>query len=103
MGVWNSHTSVGNILGSVIAAKFVQTAWGWSFVIPGIIIGSMGVLCLLALVEGIFLLNPIVFIVGFMIVRISEPADVDCELPVHEVVDTTGYERLPTSEHVRFA
>lgn len=78
MGVWNSHTSVGNILGSVIASKFVQTAWGWSFVVPGIIIGSMGILCLLALVE--------------------EPKDVDCQRPVHEIVNTSGYERLATSE-----
>ena len=52
MGIWNSHTSVGNILGSVIASIWVNHAWGWSFVVPGIIIGSVGVLVFLFLVTG---------------------------------------------------
>lgn len=52
MGVWNSHTSVGNILGAVIPALFVETAWGWSFVVPGIIIGSLGVIVFFFLVPG---------------------------------------------------
>ncbi|CAB1316670.1 unnamed protein product [Coregonus sp. 'balchen'] len=34
MGVWNSHTSVGNILGSLIAGVFVSSAWGMSFIVP---------------------------------------------------------------------
>ncbi|CAE5980448.1 unnamed protein product [Arabidopsis arenosa] len=34
MGVWNSHTSVGNILGSVIASSVLDFGWGWSFVLP---------------------------------------------------------------------
>uniref|UniRef100_S4RAP1 Solute carrier family 37 member 2 n=1 Tax=Petromyzon marinus TaxID=7757 RepID=S4RAP1_PETMA len=37
MGVWNSHTSVGNIVGSLIAGVWVSTSWGYSFVVPGII------------------------------------------------------------------
>jgi OPA family glycerol-3-phosphate transporter-like MFS transporter 1/2 len=53
MGVWNSHTSVGNILGSLIAGIFVNTAWGWSFIVPGIIIGSLGVLVFFFMVPGI--------------------------------------------------
>ncbi|KAK3101050.1 hypothetical protein FSP39_000582 [Pinctada imbricata] len=61
MGVWNSHTSVGNILGSLIAGAFVNHAWGWSFVVPGIIIGALGIF-------AFFFLVP-------------EPADVNCELP----------------------
>ncbi|KAF7206093.1 glucose-6-phosphate exchanger SLC37A2 [Nothobranchius furzeri] len=51
MGVWNSHTSVGNILGSLIAGVFVSSAWGMSFIVPGIIIASTGILCFFFLVE----------------------------------------------------
>lgn len=51
MGVWNSHTSVGNILGSLIAGAFVSSAWGLSFIVPGLIIASTGVLCFFFLVE----------------------------------------------------
>jgi len=43
MGVWNSHTSVGNILGSIIAGAYVDTDWGWSFMLPGLIIAFFGV------------------------------------------------------------
>ncbi|XP_061188985.1 glucose-6-phosphate exchanger SLC37A2-like isoform X2 [Saccostrea echinata] len=50
MGIWNSHTSVGNILGSLIAGIFVNTVWGWSFIVPGIIIASLGVLVFLFMV-----------------------------------------------------
>ncbi|XP_051140875.1 putative glycerol-3-phosphate transporter 5 [Andrographis paniculata] len=38
MGVWNSHTSVGNILGSLVASAVLLFGWGWSFVVPGILI-----------------------------------------------------------------
>ncbi|KAI3373924.1 hypothetical protein L3Q82_022493, partial [Scortum barcoo] len=51
MGVWNSHTSVGNILGSLIAGAFVSTTWGMSFIVPGLIIASTGILCFFFLVE----------------------------------------------------
>ncbi|XP_075436628.1 glucose-6-phosphate exchanger SLC37A1-like isoform X2 [Ascaphus truei] len=51
MGVWNSHTSVGNILGSLIAGYWVSSCWGMSFIIPGIIISVMGVICFLFLIE----------------------------------------------------
>ncbi|KAM9205619.1 glucose-6-phosphate exchanger SLC37A1 isoform 2-T3 [Mergus octosetaceus] len=51
MGIWNSHTSVGNILGSLIAAYWVSTCWGLSFVMPGVIIAVMGVFCFLFLIE----------------------------------------------------
>lgn len=56
MGVWNSHTSVGNILGSLIAGVFVSSAWGLSFIIPGAIIASTGIICFFFLVESRFLL-----------------------------------------------
>uniref|UniRef100_A0A671P1S3 Glucose-6-phosphate exchanger SLC37A2 n=1 Tax=Sinocyclocheilus anshuiensis TaxID=1608454 RepID=A0A671P1S3_9TELE len=49
MGIWNSHTSVGNILGSLIAGVYVSSAWGLSFIVPGIIIASAGVICFLFL------------------------------------------------------
>ncbi|XP_021346442.1 glucose-6-phosphate exchanger SLC37A2-like isoform X3 [Mizuhopecten yessoensis] len=70
MGIWNSHTSVGNILGSLIAGSFVTGAWGWSFVLPGIIIGILGVLVF-------FLLVP-------------DPADVGCSLPDHQGTNVTS-------------
>ncbi|XP_067419232.1 glucose-6-phosphate exchanger SLC37A2 isoform X2 [Emydura macquarii macquarii] len=63
MGIWNSHTSVGNILGSLIAGVWVSSAWGLSFIVPGIIIAIMGIVCLLFLVEY--------------------PEDVDCSPPQH--------------------
>ncbi|XP_075570367.1 glucose-6-phosphate exchanger SLC37A1 [Pelecanus crispus] len=51
MGIWNSHTSVGNILGSLIAAYWVSTCWGLSFVMPGVTIAVMGIVCFLFLIE----------------------------------------------------
>ncbi|KAK2504805.1 hypothetical protein MC885_015128 [Smutsia gigantea] len=51
MGVWNSHTSMGNILGSLIAGYWVSTCWGLSFVVPGAIVAAMGMLCFLFLIE----------------------------------------------------
>lgn len=48
-GIWNSHTSVGNILGTLIASWFVETDWALSFIIPGAIMILMGVLCFLFL------------------------------------------------------
>ncbi|KAG0482018.1 hypothetical protein HPP92_010102 [Vanilla planifolia] len=44
MGIWNSHTSVGNILGSVLASCVLSFGWGWSFVVPALLIGFAGVL-----------------------------------------------------------
>ena len=41
-GVWNSHTSLGNILGTLFAAEFVETDWGLSFIVPGVIMGLGG-------------------------------------------------------------
>eukprot|EP00111_Clytia_hemisphaerica_P020056 TCONS_00059132-protein len=50
MGIWNTHVSVGNIIGSAIAASFVKSAWGLSFIIPGAMIAVMGVLNIVFLV-----------------------------------------------------
>ncbi|CAN1754800.1 Putative glycerol-3-phosphate transporter 1 [Linum perenne] len=49
MGVWNAHTSVGNISGSLIAAWMLRYGWGWSFVVPGAVIGVIGVVVFLLL------------------------------------------------------
>lgn len=49
-GIWNSHTSIGNILGSLIAGYFVETNWGNSFMVPGLIMAVVGFLLFLFLV-----------------------------------------------------
>lgn len=48
-GVWNSHTSLGNILGGLIAAEFVETNWGLCFIVPGILMGLAGFIIFLFL------------------------------------------------------
>ncbi|XP_050225006.1 putative glycerol-3-phosphate transporter 1 [Mercurialis annua] len=49
MGIWNAHTSIGNISGSLIAAAMLRHGWGWSFVVPGFLIGFVGVVIFLIL------------------------------------------------------
>ena len=45
MGVWNAHTSVGNMFGSIIAASALRSSnWGMSFIIPGVLTMLTGVL-----------------------------------------------------------
>lgn len=50
MGVWNAHTSVGNISGSLLAASVLDYGWGWSFIVPGglIVLGGIMVYLFLA-------------------------------------------------------
>ncbi|GAB4832749.1 hypothetical protein Ancab_006766 [Ancistrocladus abbreviatus] len=43
MGVWNSHTSVGNILGSLVASSMLEFGWGWSFMLPGMFVILFGI------------------------------------------------------------
>ncbi|OQV15414.1 Glucose-6-phosphate [Hypsibius exemplaris] len=62
-GIWNSHTSVGNILGALLAGTWVNSQWGYSFIVPGMIICVMGVVSYL-----------------FVIVR---PEDVGLDPPDH--------------------
>ncbi|XP_076902213.1 putative glycerol-3-phosphate transporter 5 [Bidens hawaiensis] len=52
MGIWNSHTSVGNIVGSVIASAVLGFGWGWAFVVPGGLIIIMSGFVYLFLVVG---------------------------------------------------
>uniref|UniRef100_A0A5B7B5X9 Major facilitator superfamily (MFS) profile domain-containing protein n=1 Tax=Davidia involucrata TaxID=16924 RepID=A0A5B7B5X9_DAVIN len=42
MGIWNAHTSVGNITGSLIASALLKYGWGWSMVVPGLVIAFFG-------------------------------------------------------------
>lgn len=44
MGVWNAHTSLGNIMGTVVAAACLQYGWGYAFIVPGVLICFMGVI-----------------------------------------------------------
>jgi MFS transporter, OPA family, solute carrier family 37 (glycerol-3-phosphate transporter), member 1/2 len=60
-GIWNSHTSVGNILGSLVAGFFVDYDWALSFFVPALIMAGVGFL--------LFLFLP------------SEPAEVGCPPP----------------------
>ena len=49
MGVWNAHTSVGNISGSLLAASVLDSGWGWSFILPGLLIILGGIIVFLFL------------------------------------------------------
>ncbi|XP_008182132.1 glucose-6-phosphate exchanger SLC37A2 isoform X4 [Acyrthosiphon pisum] len=49
-GIWNSHTSIGNIIGTLLASLYVESNWGLSFIVPGIFIISSGILIYLFLV-----------------------------------------------------
>lgn len=50
-GIWNSHTSVGNILGTLIAAHFVESNWMLSFTVPGAIMAGLGFVMFLFIVD----------------------------------------------------
>ncbi|CAG9462249.1 unnamed protein product [Pedinophyceae sp. YPF-701] len=50
MGIWNAHTSVGNIAGTIIAAAALAHGWGWSFIVPGLLMVFVGGLVYLFLV-----------------------------------------------------
>lgn len=41
-GVWNAHTSVGNIVGALLAGIFVEMDWAFSFYVPGILCCAVG-------------------------------------------------------------
>uniref|UniRef100_A0A1B0F9I6 Sugar phosphate exchanger 3 n=1 Tax=Glossina morsitans morsitans TaxID=37546 RepID=A0A1B0F9I6_GLOMM len=51
-GIWNSHTSIGNILGTLIAAYYVEIDWALSFMVPGIIIALCGFVMFLFVVDS---------------------------------------------------
>ncbi|XP_065206227.1 glucose-6-phosphate exchanger SLC37A2 isoform X2 [Planococcus citri] len=48
-GVWNSHTSVGNILGTLIAGHYVESNWGYSFITLAYVMIGLSVIVFLFL------------------------------------------------------
>ncbi|EDV21320.1 uncharacterized protein TRIADDRAFT_60232 [Trichoplax adhaerens] len=74
MGIWYSHTSVGNILGSIIPGIWASGAWGWSFVVPGILMAVFGIVTFFTLV--------------------TEPSEVDCREPKQNM--TNNYDHYRT-------
>lgn len=51
-GIWNSHTSVGNMLGTLLAAYYVDTDWSMSFIVPGFIMGIVGFIIFMFLTDS---------------------------------------------------
>lgn len=51
-GIWNSHTSIGNIVGTLVAAHYLETDWALSFIVPGFIMGVVGFVVFLFLVDA---------------------------------------------------
>eukprot|EP00045_Choanoeca_perplexa_P006770 m.58585 g.58585 ORF g.58585 m.58585 type:complete len:488 (+) comp13776_c0_seq1:64-1527(+) len=49
MGIWNSHTSVGNILGALLPGALLAYGWGWAFVVPAFIMAGVAILVYLFL------------------------------------------------------
>lgn len=80
MGIWNAHTSVGNITGSLLAASVLQYGWGWSFILPGGLIflgGIMVYLFLAAYPEDVGLPCPSVWDSSK---AVTKPKDVESQL-----------------------
>jgi MFS transporter, OPA family, solute carrier family 37 (glycerol-3-phosphate transporter), member 1/2 len=51
-GIWNSHTSIGNMVGTYIAAHYVNSDWSLSFIVPGFIMGIVGFINFMFLVDS---------------------------------------------------
>ncbi|VDL58199.1 unnamed protein product [Hymenolepis diminuta] len=51
MGIWNAHTNVGNVLGSILAGAFVNYQWGASFMVPGFLLIAGACVVLMVLVD----------------------------------------------------
>jgi MFS transporter, OPA family, solute carrier family 37 (glycerol-3-phosphate transporter), member 1/2 len=49
MGVWNAHTSIGNIAGSLLAAFLLEFGWGWSFAVPSLVMALVGLVVYVSL------------------------------------------------------
>lgn len=52
MGVWNSHTSFGNIVGTLVSGHFVESDWSMSFIMPALIMSVTASIIFLFLVES---------------------------------------------------
>ena len=75
LGIWNIHTPLGNILGSVIPGLWAGGDWGWSFFVPGFIMLAVAVLIFLFLV--------------------SDPSDVGLPQPAHQLTQTSDNRLAP--------
>ena len=67
MGVWRSHHSVGNMVGSLMASAFVEYNWGLSFAVPSALIAILGFILFLFLA--------------------SDPKTVGCPSPDNQVIN----------------
>ena len=76
LGIWNIHTPLGNILGSVIPGLWVGGDWGWSFLVPAFIMLIVAVLIFLFLV--------------------SDPSDVGLPQPSHHLTPTSDNSLAPS-------
>lgn len=85
MGVWNAHTSIGNITGSLIAAGVLQYGWGWSFILPGAFIFLSGIMVYLFLVaypEDIGFASPD----GTPVSVVGLPQDEESQIPKEHLI-----------------
>lgn len=48
-GIWNSHTSIGNIVGVSLAGLYVERDWSLSFIVPGALMIVVGLMLFLFL------------------------------------------------------
>lgn len=51
-GIWNSHMSIGNIVGTLIAGHYVERDWSLSFIVPAMLTGVVGISLFLFLVDS---------------------------------------------------
>lgn len=51
-GIWNSHTSIGNIVGTLVAGHYVERDWSMSFIMPSLIMGVIAIIIFLFLVDS---------------------------------------------------
>ena len=77
MGIWNAHTSLGNILGTIIPSFWANPTvddptppWGLSFIIPSLIMAVAAMLVFYLLVVGEVLSCPCDNHAGLMYVYI---------------------------------
>lgn len=78
MGVWNSHTSVGNILGALIPAAVLGAGWGWCFVVPGLIMAGVAVVIYLALIVCMFSYFQLFVFFSYLSKNKTKRRDIDC-------------------------
>lgn len=61
LALWNSNSSIGSILGSVVAGSFVDSDWSLSFIVPALIMSGVTLLVFMFLVpfpESVGCQNP---------------------------------------------